>query len=150
MFIIFREKAKKIFTVCMQHDPDHKKCQKTLKKARKTEELKEQGNNHFKEGSLEKAIECYTEAISIDKANKIMNSILYANRALVYSKKDKNENAIEDCNQAILHNDANVKAYLRRADLKIKIKEYDQAIADYKKVKEIDSSQNVNNLIANA
>jgi len=72
-----------------------------------------------------------------------LNSLLYGNRCVAYTKLDNYEKAIEDCNMSIQLNDKYIKGYLRRADLKQKIKEYDQAIGDYNKAKQLDSSLNI-------
>jgi len=40
------------------------------------------GNDEFHNGKYTDAIATYTEAIKLDPSNKMMNSILYSNRAL--------------------------------------------------------------------
>jgi DnaJ family protein C protein 7 len=47
-----------------------------------------------------------------------MNSILYANRALAYSKINKDSLALEDLNKSIELNEGYSKAYLRRSELR--------------------------------
>ena len=68
----------------MRLDPDNHKCRTLLKKARRCEELKDMGNEHLKNNQFDKAIEVYTEAIELDKCNIKLNSIIYANRGLVF------------------------------------------------------------------
>jgi DnaJ family protein C protein 7 len=48
---------------------------------------------------------------------------LYLNRAIAFSKINKNEEAIKDCNVAIVFNNEYLKAYLRRADCFISLGE---------------------------
>ncbi len=57
--------------------------QKTTKNERKehpSESLKNQGNEYFKKGFYDKAIECYTKAIENDSSQ----AIYFMNRALAY------------------------------------------------------------------
>lgn len=50
---------------------------------------------------------------------------------------------MEDVNLSIELNEQYFRAYLRRADIKMKLGEFDGAIADYSRVKELDPSQSV-------
>lgn len=59
-------------------------------------------------------------------------------------KLNKNEEALLDCNKSLELNEKYVKSYLRRAEIKMKLGEYDQAIADYYKIKELDPSASTN------
>ena len=43
--------------------------------------LKEEGNESFKTGDYQKAYDLYTEALAVDRYNKITNAKLYCNRA---------------------------------------------------------------------
>ena len=63
--------------------------------------------------------------------------MLHANRAAAYRKLNKNVEALHDCNKAIEYNLNYAKAYLRRAEIKKDMGEYDEAIYDYDKVRQI-------------
>lgn len=112
------------------------------KKLRKdAEELKNQGNNHFKSSNYDKAIETYTQGIqTCPLAFDNDRAILYANRAAAKSKCDKKTSAIDDCTKAIELNPKYLKALLRRAQLYEQDDKLDEALEDYKKILEIDSS----------
>jgi len=47
--------------------------------------LVEQGNECFKEGRHDEAVECYTQAIALD----YNYAVLYANRAMALLKQEK-------------------------------------------------------------
>ena len=47
--------------------------------------FKSQGNEHFKQEEWEKAIDCYSKAIELEK-NQIASAPLFANRAAAYLK----------------------------------------------------------------
>lgn len=72
-----------------------------------------------------------------------MNSIIYGNRSLAYLKKKELNKALEDTNKSIDLNDKYVKSYIKRAEIKMQLQDYDGAIYDYNHVKELDPSQNV-------
>lgn len=48
--------------------------------------------------------------------------------------------ALEDCNKSIENDPKFTKSYMRRAELKIKNEDFNDAISDYWKIKEIDPS----------
>lgn len=70
-----------------------------------------------------------------------LNSVIYANRGLVYSKMNKNEDAQNDFTKSIELNPQYFKAYLRRGDARNQIGDFEGAEADYRKVAELEPSQ---------
>jgi tetratricopeptide (TPR) repeat protein len=80
----------------------------------KSVELKQKGNDEFKEGNFEKSAEIYTLALRkcpVLCANE--RSILYGNRALSKVKLDLKPAAIDDCTKALEFNPSYVKVLLR-------------------------------------
>lgn len=67
-------------------DPDNKKCLIAFKRAKKCEELKDKGNEYLKNNQYDGAIKSYSEALELDPYNKKLNSVIYANRGLVWGK----------------------------------------------------------------
>lgn len=49
-------------------------------------QLKEEGNKHFQAGNVDKAIECYSNAIKLCKDKKAL-AVIYRNRSACYLKK---------------------------------------------------------------
>lgn len=49
-------------------------------------QLKDEGNKHFQEGDIDKAIECYTNAIKVCKDKKVL-AVIHRNRSACYLKK---------------------------------------------------------------
>lgn len=77
-------------------------------------ELKQQGNEEFKNGNFEKSAEIYSNALRkcpVVCANE--RSILYGNRALSKVKLDLKPAAIDDCTKALEFNPNYVKVLLR-------------------------------------
>ena len=65
------------------------------------------------ENNYEEAINQYTRAIEISKANP--NHIYYANRANAYLKSQLLDECITDCDEALKIEPLFIKAYLRKA-----------------------------------
>ncbi|KAI5072407.1 hypothetical protein GOP47_0012513, partial [Adiantum capillus-veneris] len=80
-------------------------------------ELKEKGNEYVKMGKkyYKDALDCYTRALQQKSMDAVNSSILYANRAHVHLLLGNNRHALDDAQQAIQVNKANVKAYFRGA-----------------------------------
>ncbi|EGR31789.1 hypothetical protein IMG5_101980, partial [Ichthyophthirius multifiliis] len=144
------DKAKTLFKNGMTLDPDNTKCRTALKKAQRAEQLKEQGNEAIKQENYDESIRHYDEALQIDPNNKKLNAVLRSNRALAWVKKKEYKKAMEDTNIAIDLNPQYFRAFLRRADIKMKMGDFDSAIQDYQRVSELDPSQNVQQLIKEA
>lgn len=80
----------------------------------KSEELKKQGNELFKNGEYEKSSEIYTSALRICPVScATERSVLYSNRAAAKGKLNFKPAAIDDCTKAIEFNPNYVKALLR-------------------------------------
>ena len=79
-------------------------------------EYKDEGNAHFKNGTFDKAVECYTMAQSLD----IANPVYPANRAMANLKLKNWKEAEEDCTRALRHDPTYEKALFRRYVLKLK------------------------------
>ncbi|ELA41084.1 uncharacterized protein VICG_01877 [Vittaforma corneae ATCC 50505] len=76
-----------------------------------SEEMKNRGNDLFREGRLDESLEMYNKALEHD----ITNYLVYSNRALVFMKLDQIDRAIEDCLLGIEIEPKFVKFYIRLA-----------------------------------
>jgi len=74
---------------------------------------KEEGNEHYKEGRFDKAIESYSKAMSLASTNQEKATLL-ANRAACNAQKQMYSEVILDCTQCLEIDAHNVKALLRR------------------------------------
>lgn len=106
------------------------------------ENLKQAGNDLFKNGEYVQAISQYTQGLqTCPLAYSKERSILYANRAAAKAKcQTEKDSAISDCTKAIELNSSYVKAYIRRAQLYEETEKLDEALEDFKKVLTFDSS----------
>ncbi|XP_012220416.1 tetratricopeptide repeat protein 1 isoform X2 [Linepithema humile] len=106
------------------------------------ENLKQAGNDFFKNNEYTQAISQYTQGLrTCPLAYSKERSILYANRAAAKAKcQSEKDSAISDCTKAIELNPSYVKAYIRRAQLYEETDKLDEALEDFKKVLTIDAS----------
>jgi tetratricopeptide (TPR) repeat protein len=98
--------------------------------------LKEQGNQYFKEGKLDEAIDLYTRGIQCDPNN----GLLPANRAMALLKQGKYAAAELDCAAAIMLDPTYFKSYHRRGTARVALKKYSEAKSDFQKVLSFDSN----------
>lgn len=146
----FVDKAYQHFNAVLRRDPDHKKARLALKKAKRLQSMKQEGNDFFSQGKYQEAYDIYTEALTIDPLNKSTNAKLYYNRALVGSKIDKTEQAIDDCSQAIELDHTYLKAYIKRGRCYMESEKYEEAVRDYEKVCKMDRSREYRRMLEEA
>lgn len=75
----------------------------------KSDAVKERGNEAFRLGDLERALELYGEAINIDP----LNGAAYSNKALICAKLGRDAEGIETCERGIEVEPEFVKLYVR-------------------------------------
>jgi DnaJ family protein C protein 7 len=134
------EKAKKQLNIIKQKHNHDEKCAELLNKVNNIEKIKNKANEIFKQKKYEEAIEEYTKVLEFDPQNKKFNSIILANRALCYQKLNKNTEALRDSNQSVKLNPNYARGYIKRGNVYMELKMYDDAKADFQKAKEIDPS----------
>ncbi|XP_075407945.1 RNA polymerase II-associated protein 3 [Tenrec ecaudatus] len=96
--------------------------------------LKEKGNQFFKQGKYDEAIECYTKGMTADP----YNPVLPTNRASAYFRLKKFAVAESDCNLAIALNRSYTKAYARRGAARFALQKLEEAKKDFEKVLELE------------
>uniref|UniRef100_A0A182J2Z7 Uncharacterized protein n=1 Tax=Anopheles atroparvus TaxID=41427 RepID=A0A182J2Z7_ANOAO len=105
----------------------------------KADELKQRGNELFKQGEHCQSVDMYTKALRLCPLEcKEDRAILYANRAAAKAKLDRKLTAIEDCTKAIEYNPNYLKALIRRANLYEETDKLDESLEDFRKVLELD------------
>ncbi|KAF2475701.1 U-box-domain-containing protein [Lindgomyces ingoldianus] len=89
------------------------------------DQLKTQGNTHFKNGEYEAAETCYSQAIQ--KNSK--NPLLFTNRANARLKLEKWQEVIDDCIRSIELLKENMKAFFYLAQAQIAINHPNEALS---------------------
>ncbi|KAM9858097.1 protein unc-45 homolog B [Aulostomus maculatus] len=92
-------------------------------------QLKDEGNKYFQAGDVDKAIECYTNAIKVCKDKKAL-AVIHRNRSACFLKKENYANAASDASKAIDVDAADIKALYRRCQALEKLGKLDMAFKD--------------------
>jgi STIP1 family protein 1 len=107
------------------------------------EQLKNQGNTHFKNAEYDTAEMCYSQAITRNSKNPL----LFTNRANARLKLEKWEAVIDDCLHSIELMKENMKAYFYLAQAQIAINHPNEALSSALRAYELctTSSQQTSN-----
>jgi len=109
---------------------------------------KEAGNEHFKAGKYDTAIEFYTQAIDICPKEKTTDlSQFYQNRAAAYEHLKKWDAVEGDCTKAIELNPKYIKALHRRARAYENLKQLELCLEDVTAVAILEGFQNNQSLV---
>ncbi|XP_058628276.1 RNA polymerase II-associated protein 3 isoform X3 [Onychostoma macrolepis] len=95
---------------------------------------KEKGNELFRDGRYDSAIECYTRGMDADP----YSPVLPTNRAACFFRLNKFAVAESDCNLAIALDGKYIKAYIRRAAARVVLNKHQDALEDYEVVLKLD------------
>jgi tetratricopeptide (TPR) repeat protein len=111
-------------------------------------ELKEKGNNFYKEKKYKNAIECYTNGLKDDTLKNTDKAILYLNRAVSYMnlyQQYQNEkfysDSVKDAEESYMWNPNYAKAYYIMAKLFLLKNDKYQALKNIKIATSIDPNQ---------
>ena len=130
------EKARSVLSLLLKKVNDNEKLNHVWKVLKEIESHKEKANEIFKAGKYQEAIDAYTKLLELDPKNKNFNSTIYANRALCHQKLNNTMEALKDINKSISLNERYWKAYVRRGNIFMALKMYEEARSDYQKVKD--------------
>jgi len=118
-------------------DERRKEVEKRRRKKDNKEEardLKEEGNEAFKKGDYEEALDCYTLSLAADAT--VFQT--YCNRAMVLLKLDRPEAAEDDAEKAIKLNIRFTKAYMRRGAAREAQGKLEEALEDFEYAKTLE------------
>lgn len=96
----------------------------TAEDKEKAEACKQEGNRHLSAGQFQKAIDCYSEAISLNPKNHIY----WNNRAVAYYKLDYFDESVKDAKKASQLEPSYSKAHYRLGLANLALNRYDSAI----------------------
>lgn len=107
--------------------------------------LKEEGNKYLKEGKLALALKKYNRSKgylngfpSDHEEGTAMNKSVHLNLSLVYQKLNNNDEVISNCNSVLALEAKNVKALYRRGQARLAAHDFDNAVADFTAVLEVE------------
>lgn len=104
---------------------------------KKANELKEKGNEEFRQGNYEKALELYSEGLTHLKDHLA----LWTNKAQTNIKLGRFEEALVDCDWALRVFSNSMKAYVLMGKAYLGLRNYEKAREAYKKALECDPTK---------
>jgi len=107
----------------------------------KLERLKGEGNEYFKTGKIQDAIDRYSQALEVDSSNKPTNAKLLQNRAMCYIKLNQAKAAISDCERALDLDPSYSKARKTKAKALAEAGDWESALREYKAIQEANPSE---------
>ena len=108
----------------------------------KTDTIKEEANEHFRNNEFQRAIDLYSSAIDMPDLNVEDKSIFYSNRSLAYLKLHESSNmpikvelnkALSDAQKACSLNPKWFKAYARLGQIYKELNNIEMSIKNYEK-----------------
>jgi len=134
------EQAMKHFKQALQCDPDNTHAKKMYKQLREIEKIKAEGNEAFKKGKCQQAVELYEQAAAVDPEHSLMVGTLNSNMAAAFMKQRKWAEAREKIDTALELMPENQKALLRRAQCLTELEMYQEAVHDYDALTKLDDN----------
>lgn len=134
------EKGKQYIREALNCDPDNITYQKAWRNLQKLEKLKKEGTDAFTSGQYKEAVERFSECLELDPLNNSYNSTILYNKACAYLKQGMIKEALKDLDQCLKINDEYVKALLKRSELYLQQKNFEEAVRDLEKIKSVDPS----------
>lgn len=112
----------------------------TPEQIEQSESIKAKGNDAFKRGQFQEAVEAYTNSMSVLPPDHKLRIILLNNRASALLKTGEYKQCILDCDNVLRIDNNNSKALLRRANAFEAIEDWSKALDDYRVLMGISSS----------
>lgn len=132
------DKGKQYLREALNKDPDNVTYQKGWRNLLKLEKVKKDGTDAFSSGNFKEAIERFTECLELDPLNTQYNSTILFNRACAYLRLAQPKVALADLDKALELNEEYVKALMKRSELNLQMENYEEAVRDLERVKNID------------
>ena len=122
----------------LQLDPDNSEARQLWRAARQMESFKQEGNKYYGIEQYAEAAESYQKAIDLNLDCDTYLSVLHSNRAQALLKLKRAADALKDLDIALEIDKTYVKALLRRATAHTMLDNFQEAVYDLEKARQLD------------
>ena len=122
----------------LELDPEHAQCKSLFKKCRAAEQHRNAGNDAYKRGAWQEAVDAYSAALAVDPRNRTFNGLVYGNRSAAKLEMKQYGGALSDVNNAIQNGNDPAKLFARRSKIHEALEMYEDAQRDMEKAAEMD------------
>ena len=133
------EAAEKL-SECLQRQHAPQGAKPLARLVQRLENERSAGNEAFKRNEWSGAVAAYTRALAVDPTHARFNALLYCNRGAAHAKNGAVQQALADCSAAIALNRSYAKAYLRRAELRLRCGDRARALEDFGAAQRLDGN----------
>ena len=136
--------AEKHVGEALRLDPEHAPSARLRRSIRRAEDLKKRGNDAFKAGAWQAALDAYQQCLEVDARNAAYNARVLSNRSAAWAKLGRHAEAFEDASLAIAASDKWAKGFVRRGAAGVALGDLEHlqgAVRDYSRAKEVLAEQ---------
>lgn len=125
---------------CLKLDPDHKECFPFYKKMKKLNKQMTTAQDLINRGEYEEALSKLKQALKTESRIPSLVGALRRQMCHCHLKLQNPNDAIRQCNEALKLDENDVDALCDRAEANILNEQYDEAVNDYQKAKNINEN----------
>eukprot|EP00271_Cylindrocystis_brebissonii_P014374 TRINITY_DN35716_c0_g1_i1.p1 TRINITY_DN35716_c0_g1~~TRINITY_DN35716_c0_g1_i1.p1 ORF type:complete len:500 (+),score=130.81 TRINITY_DN35716_c0_g1_i1:632-2131(+) len=132
------ELALKHYQKGLRLDPEHSELMKVHRVLKTLEKKTKAAEEAVRSHKLRVAVEEFEAALKVDPAHATHNLKLYVGLCKVCVKLERKEAALAACNSALEIDGDNMEAVMNRGEARLLLEEWDAAVADFKKARDLD------------
>mmetsp|Transcript_26419 Transcript_26419/g.36494 ORF Transcript_26419/g.36494 Transcript_26419/m.36494 type:complete len:463 (-) Transcript_26419:166-1554(-) len=133
------DQGKKHFQEALRLNPDHSKSIAAFKRIRNIERFIESGKAAAEKRDYEEAVTQFSSAMSLDSSNHPLVALVAVERGNAYMRLKQFQQALEDCDLAIEHNNKITAPLITRCMAHQALGQHEEAVADLEAALELDS-----------
>jgi len=134
------ENAIRYLKAALKLDPEHSRSTELLKRIKKVQALKAEGNAAFKVGKCKAAIASYQDVIKVVPGHTLMVATMHSNTAAAFMKQKKWDEGLNECELALKLDSSYQKVLVRRAQCLGELERWEEALNDYESLVQLDQS----------
>eukprot|EP00026_Physarum_polycephalum_P006166 Phypoly_transcript_06207.p1 GENE.Phypoly_transcript_06207~~Phypoly_transcript_06207.p1 ORF type:complete len:510 (+),score=88.71 Phypoly_transcript_06207:91-1530(+) len=136
-FLGEREAAVKHYREALKYDPDHSSSKSEFKRLNKLEKAQNSADENLRQNKYQEALQDYETGLQLEPNSEFVTPKLFLGKCKsLVGLKQPNE-AISACTQALAQDGGMIDAYFQRAEAHLLLDDFDKALHDFHKAREI-------------